>query len=431
MPDDPKVLEWMRADWNRRAREDAYYYVAFAHPHQSTEDFQSTAGAALPMLEAELVRLSAADPRSCRALEVGCGPGRLMLPMSRHFAEIHGVDVSDEMIRIARELLSGVPGARAHVNDGAGLAMFHDSYFDFAYSYAVFQHIPRKEVVLNYLREIGRVLKQGGIFRGQFHGLPQGEHPDTWGGCSFTGDEIARFAASHGFQLLALSGEGTQYMLVTLRKRDRSADADVSETRLLAVTPADGGTGAIPQRGRRAGVSLWIAGLPEACDLNDLNAGFNGVAARGCYLGPIGPGGGCQMNVLLPKGLAPGFARVTLEYRGSLLGEKSIEIAAVPARDPKVGVVTDGVNLLSRFRIECGTLKAVLEDIENPGDVSFYIDGHAATETEFQCVDAFLDHYYYTVRLPRDVPGGQRLMTVLVAGKDLPPVELEIRMLGS
>src|SRR6266705_3356320 len=124
MPGDPKVLEWMRSDWNRRAREDAYYYVAFAHPDQSTEEFQSTARLVVPMLEADLVRLPPGDPQSCRALEVGCGPGRLMLPMSRHFAEIHGVDVSDEMIRIARELLRGVPNAHAHVNNGTDLAMF-------------------------------------------------------------------------------------------------------------------------------------------------------------------------------------------------------------------------------------------------------------------------------------------------------------------
>src|SRR6266436_5407830 len=135
MPGDPKVLEWMRADWNRRAREDAYYYVAFAHPDQSTEEFKSTAGLVVPMLEADLVRLPPGDPQSRRALEVGCGPGRLMLPMSRHFGEIHGVDVSDEMVKVARELLSSVPNARAYVNDGAGLAMFQDGYFDYVYSY--------------------------------------------------------------------------------------------------------------------------------------------------------------------------------------------------------------------------------------------------------------------------------------------------------
>ena len=240
MSGDPQLLEWMRSDWNRRAREDAYYYVAFAHPDQSTEEFQSTAGLVVPLLEAELVRLPPGDAASRRALEVGCGPGRLMLPMSRHFAETHGVDVSDEMIRIARELLKGVPNAQAHVNNGTDLAVFQDRYFDYVYSYVVFQHIPSKAVVLNYLREIHRVLKPGGVLCSQFRGSPQDQRPDTWSGCSFNGDEIAGFAASHGFQLLAISGEATQYMLVTLRKADRSADADVSETNLLAVTASDG-----------------------------------------------------------------------------------------------------------------------------------------------------------------------------------------------
>ena len=41
--------------------------------------------------------------RALRALEIGCGPGRLMKPLSRNFGEIHGVDVSDEMVRLARE----------------------------------------------------------------------------------------------------------------------------------------------------------------------------------------------------------------------------------------------------------------------------------------------------------------------------------------
>ena len=46
-----------------------------------------------------------------RALEIGCGPGRLMRPMSRHFVEIHGVDVSDEMIALAKEKLRDIPNA--------------------------------------------------------------------------------------------------------------------------------------------------------------------------------------------------------------------------------------------------------------------------------------------------------------------------------
>ena len=52
--------------------------------------------------------------------------------------------------------------------------MFPDETFDFVYSYAVFQHIPSREVVIQYLRETHRVMKTGGLARLQFNGLPQG-----------------------------------------------------------------------------------------------------------------------------------------------------------------------------------------------------------------------------------------------------------------
>ena len=44
-----------------------------------------------------------------------------MRPMSRHFGEIHGVDVSDEMIARARENLRGMPHAHPHATSGCDL----------------------------------------------------------------------------------------------------------------------------------------------------------------------------------------------------------------------------------------------------------------------------------------------------------------------
>ena len=159
--DDPQILERMRADWNRRAGEDANYYVAFGRREQEEEEFYATAADVVRDLEHDLKRFRGREA----ALEIGCGPGRLMRPMSRHFAEIHGVDVSDEMIRLARERLRDVPNAFAHHGSGADLAMFPDEKFDFVYSYAVFQHIPSRDMVFDYLREARRVLKTGGIMR--------------------------------------------------------------------------------------------------------------------------------------------------------------------------------------------------------------------------------------------------------------------------
>ena len=118
------VSERMRADWNQRAREDAHYYVAFGGRDQDEAEFHATAADVLRSIEAQLKRLpSKANRRAWRALEIGCGPGRLVKPLSRHFGEIHGVDVSDEMIRLARERLADIPHAHFHATNGASLAL--------------------------------------------------------------------------------------------------------------------------------------------------------------------------------------------------------------------------------------------------------------------------------------------------------------------
>src|SRR5579863_1317276 len=153
---DQEVSSRMREDWNARAREDAGYYVAFGRRDQGDEDFFATAAEVVTSLENELRRVPAAERADWKALEIGCGPGRLMRPLSRHFAEVHGVDVSDEMIVLARERLRDTPNAHPHVTDGASLAEFPDETFDFVYSYAVFQHVPSREVIAAYMRETHR-----------------------------------------------------------------------------------------------------------------------------------------------------------------------------------------------------------------------------------------------------------------------------------
>src|ERR1700675_343815 len=133
----------MRADWNRRAREDANYYVAFGRRDQDDSEFFATAADVVRDLEVELKRLPAEKPPAAlRALEIGCGPGRLMRPMSRHFGEIHGVDVSEDLIRQARGNLQDLPNARLHQIHGTSLEDFAGQSLDFASSFDLFPHIP-------------------------------------------------------------------------------------------------------------------------------------------------------------------------------------------------------------------------------------------------------------------------------------------------
>jgi SAM-dependent methyltransferase len=142
-----------------------------------------------------------------------------MKPLSRFFGEIHGVDVSDEMIALAAERLKPIPHAHPHVGSGADLRLFADDSFDFIYSYAVFQHIPSKDVVFSYLRDAARVLKPGGLMRFQANNLEAARTAaETWHGCSVEADEIRSYALAFGLRLLALEAVKTQYMWVTIRK---------------------------------------------------------------------------------------------------------------------------------------------------------------------------------------------------------------------
>jgi len=278
--DDPQVLERMRADWNQRAEEDANYYVAFGRRQQDEEEFFATGADVMRGLELEMKRCAG----RAAALEIGCGPGRLMRPMSRHFREVHGVDVSDEMIRLARERLRDTPNAFPAVGTGSDLGMFGDGTFDFVYSYAVFQHIPSRDVVFHYLREAWRVLKPGGVLRCQLNGLPpHARQYDTWSGVRITPDEIRGFARDHQFQLLALEQIWTQYMWVTCRKVGQpvrlpssagdaaspAAESPAPPARIHNISNALTGEAAAPNAGGLAAICVWVQFLPAACDINN------------------------------------------------------------------------------------------------------------------------------------------------------------------
>jgi len=328
-------------EWNERAREDAHYYVAFGRRSQQDTEFLETAVDVIRDLEGELRRLPPSGPaESRRALEIGCGPGRLMRPMSRHFGEIHGVDVSDEMIAQASIKLADIPHAHPRHTSGSDLAAFADETFDFVYSYAVFQHIPSAAVVFDYFRETVRVLKPGGIARLQINGLPKtAKEYTTWSGVRIAGEEIQAFAREQGIDLLALTGVETQYMWTTWRKPPASF--------IRRVVSAATGEGAVPAHGMLTDAALWIEGLPPACDLNSLEVFVDGVRGTGCYVGPE-MNGLSQFNIFLPEGIRTGLMPVRLEWNGRrLCPDATLRVIPPGPAVPRLVSISDGINLLS------------------------------------------------------------------------------------
>ena len=102
-----------------------------------------------------------------RALDFGCGVGRLVIPMAKRFGEVMGLDISEAMLREAKENCErrGVGNAVFELSDEA-LSQARGR-FQFIHSFIVFQHIlPRRGLAL--FERLVDLLEPGGIGAVQF-----------------------------------------------------------------------------------------------------------------------------------------------------------------------------------------------------------------------------------------------------------------------
>jgi len=424
----------MREDWNARAREDAGYYVAFGRRDSDDAAFFATATEVINRIEGELRRVPLTDRGDWRALEIGCGPGRLMRPMSRHFVEIQGVDVSDEMIARAHEKLADIPHARAHVSDGSTLTAFGEELFDFVYSYAVFQHIPNRDVVFAYLREARRVMKTGGLAVFQFSGLQhRSAGVDTWDGVRFTSGELLEFAAAHDFQVLRLEGVGTQYMWTTWRKQPRGwvAQQESREidaiVRIRHITNASSSEPVAPSRGRFASISIWVENLPPEAGLQQLQVTVGSSFGTVCYISPPDSCGLQQVNVQLPELEATGLLQVEMRWSGRQLSPPATLRVIPPGPSvPRICSIYDGMNLTSEGRIESRLIKMRLEEIARPHEIEVTVDGFPVSGLELFCTDPRPQRYEMNFMLPEEVTHGTRKVELKIGRRKLPAVPIEV-----
>src|SRR5215212_5081622 len=126
--------------WETFAQEDPEFYIYTA----PGVDFSTAEGRALfrqtgrddveEILREARPYLNGFD----RAIEIGCGVGRLTLPMAEHFGEVIGVDIAPSMLRKLSEYsrATGVSNVRGYLSDQAWSAQ---GAADLVYSLIVFQ----------------------------------------------------------------------------------------------------------------------------------------------------------------------------------------------------------------------------------------------------------------------------------------------------
>ena len=219
---DLDYTQWMKKDWDKRADEDAYFFVTTSDVINEKKFWKSYG------IRDEILSMNTPiyseiignkDPKYMRILEIGCGIGRIMSMMAEIFGEVIGVDVSKKMIEIAKEKLSKFQNCKVYENNGKELSMFSDNYFDFCYSVIVFQHVPNKEIISNYVKETARILKPGSVFRFQVYGdvLHKQRTPNTWVGVSFNQQEMHKIAKENNFEILEEEGEKTVRYWLTFK----------------------------------------------------------------------------------------------------------------------------------------------------------------------------------------------------------------------
>jgi ubiquinone/menaquinone biosynthesis C-methylase UbiE len=164
-------------------------------------------------------------------LDLGCGIGRVTRYVAPLCREVWAVDISPRMLELARSRLAGLPNVRFALSNEASLPEPPTGSVDFVYSLLTLQHVER-EHAFALMREVGRVLRPGGLANFTFPNLLSDEYLHAFmqyvetGEASsnpararfYTPEEVRRLVSAAGFAIADFDAD------VEIRVTCRSAD---------------------------------------------------------------------------------------------------------------------------------------------------------------------------------------------------------------
>jgi SAM-dependent methyltransferase len=162
--------------WEHFAEVDPYLYILTDMKRTDPRVFWQSGE---QLVRTEILPVIQSQEVACNvALEVGCGIGRLVLPLARHFRQVMGVDIARGMVQRASSFAKDNGVRNACFAPIAGPEDFlqqtgkYAGNCDFLYSLLVFQHIPDFSIIEGYLHVIRTLLHKHGIAYLQFDTRP-------------------------------------------------------------------------------------------------------------------------------------------------------------------------------------------------------------------------------------------------------------------
>lgn len=229
----------MRRFWDEAAERDAFFYVD-DRLRYGDPDLEAFWADGKEVVDRVLAFVGARLEPGQTVVEIGCGVGRLTRALAGSGRRVLAIDVSERMIDLAREHNAHLDDVEWIVGDGESLAPVADASADVCFSHVVFQHVPDPSITLGYVREMGRVLRPGGWAAFQISNdpaihrkrrptlrqrmavlagrAPKGQDRPEWLGSSVELEDLEAAAADAGMSVERVTGEGTQFCFVLLRR---------------------------------------------------------------------------------------------------------------------------------------------------------------------------------------------------------------------
>lgn len=159
------TLKQLRARWDELARRDAMWAV-LTEPGKENgawneQEFYKTGEADFGHVLAVLKRYDV-DITCEKALDFGCGLGRLTAALATQFNAVDAIDISAEMIARAKRLREWPRSVAFYQSSDTSLHLLGADSYDFILSLIAIQHVPQ-ENALKYIASFCRLLKPGGV----------------------------------------------------------------------------------------------------------------------------------------------------------------------------------------------------------------------------------------------------------------------------